>query len=169
MDLIKRATIAFAAFIWAALPADPAASEARKDVLAISAGAFDVSRDNTAAEARLENCFGHKYFDLISPHIGIMATSDGAFYAFVGLHADFKISKNFYLSPAWAVGAFHEGDGFDLGHTVEFRTTPEASYRFSGRMRVGLQFSHMSNADLGDNNPGTESLMLVLIVPLGGG
>jgi len=42
----------------------------------------------------------------------------------------------------------------------------EVAYRFDDRSRLGLSISHYSNAGLGDDNPGTESLMLNYSVPL---
>jgi len=46
------------------------------------------------------------------------------------------------------------------------RSQLEVAYRFDGRSRLGLSISHYSNAGLGDDNPGTESLMVNYSVPL---
>ena len=137
-----------------------------KDMLVIGAGAFDVTDDDTAGEFRLEYRFGHKYFDLVSPMIGGMVTTDSAAYGYLGMRIDFEVAENFFLSPSFAAGAYHDGDGKDLGHTIEFRSEIEASYRFSSDMRIGVSFSHISNASIGDENPGAESLMMVLIIPI---
>ena len=43
---------------------------------------------------------------------------------------------------------------------------PILAYSFENNMRFGIAFSHISNAGLGDINPGTESLVLTWAVPL---
>ena len=58
-----------------------------------------------------------------------MVTTDSALYGYAGLSAEFEIFDNFFIGPSFAAGAFDEGDGKDLGHTVEFRSSLEASYR----------------------------------------
>ncbi|MDP6622047.1 MAG: acyloxyacyl hydrolase, partial [Alphaproteobacteria bacterium] len=60
---------------------------------------------------------------------------------------------------------YHRGQGKDLGHWIEFRSQLELAYRFDDRSRLGVSLSHISNASLDDNNPGTESLMLNYAVP----
>jgi hypothetical protein len=148
------------------LNADDALAEDDQAMLVIGAGAFDITDDDTAGEFRLEYRFGHRYFDLISPMIGGMVTTDSAAYGYAGMRANFQVSDNVFINPGFAAGAFHDGDGKDLGHTVEFRSEIEISYRFSDDMRIGASFYHISNASLGDDNPGAEGANLVLIIPI---
>jgi len=70
------------------------------------------------------------------------------------------------LTPSFGVGAYDEGDGKDLGDTIEFRSQVELAYRFDNRSRVGVAFSHISNAGIGDRNPGTEILNVYYAYPL---
>jgi hypothetical protein len=39
------------------------------------------------------------------------------------------------------------------------------SYEFAGRSRLGLRYQHASNADLHNNNPGADILLLVYGIP----
>ncbi len=48
---------------------------------------------------------------------------------------------------------------------MEFRSQIEFAYRFDDRSRLGVAVSHMSNASLGESNPGTESAMLYYSLP----
>jgi hypothetical protein len=73
------------------------------------------------------------------------------------------------LTPSFAAGYYDNGDGVDLGHEVEFRSSIELSYRFDNRTRLGVSFYHLSNASIGDTNPGTEVLSVVYSIPLGSG
>ncbi len=138
-----------------------------RGALALSGGVFDVGKDQDAAEFRLEYRFGTKFFDIISPVIGGMATSDGAVYGYGGLQLDWNVAGSFYLTPSFVAGYYDRGSGKDLGHDLEFRSQLEASYRFDNEIRLGAAVSHISNAGIGDENPGAESAMLVLIIPLG--
>ena len=47
-----------------------------------------------------------------------------------------------------------------LGNSIEFRTTLEISYQLKNNNRIGLSFGHISNSNLGANNPGVEILSL---------
>ena len=60
---------------------------------------------------------------------------------------------------------YDAGDGKKLGHDIEFRTTIEISYELNNKNRIGLSFGHISNAGLGDNNPGVEILSLSYQIP----
>ena len=71
------------------------------------------------------------------------------------------------LHPALPLVITRRGDGRDLGHELEFRSSIELSYRFDDRTRLGLSFYHLSNANIGDFNPGTEVLSIVYSIPLG--
>ena len=95
-----------------------------------------------------------------------MASSDGAFYGFGGVLVDFYLGRRFVFTPSFAAGLYEDGDGKDLGHAVEFRSSVELAYRFNDRSRLGMSFYHLSNAGLSDNNPGTEVLSLNYSIPL---
>ncbi|HET8727235.1 MAG TPA: acyloxyacyl hydrolase, partial [Alphaproteobacteria bacterium] len=74
----------------------------------------------------------------------------------------------FVFMPFTGVGLYAEGDGKDLGHTVQFRNGLELGYRLGSGVQIGVSGFHMSNGGLGDENPGTEVLMLQLSVPTSG-
>ena len=98
-----------------------------------------------------------------------MATSDGGAYGYGGISFDLFFGRRIVLTPSFAAGYYHEGNGRDLGHEVEFRSGVELAYRFDDRTRLGVLFYHLSNAGLGDHNPGTEVLSLSYSIPLGPG
>ena len=135
------------------------------DFLSIAGGYFDWNRQkNTAAEFRLEYRSDYKLW-IFKPLGGVMATSDGAFYGFAGIGVDVFFGKRFVVTPSFAPGYYNEGSGYDLGYPLEFRSQIEFAYRFDDRSRLGLAVSHMSNASIGDTNPGTESAMLYYSIP----
>ena len=103
------------------------------------------------------------------PGAGVTFAEGGTAYGYAALHYDFRLGRSWFVTPVVGAGLFRNTDALDLGHAVQFKTGLEISLRVSGRVRVGLQGYHLSNASLDDDNPGTEVLELVVLVPLGGG
>jgi len=135
------------------------------DFLAFSGGVFDLGKDETAAEGRIEYRSDMRFW-VFKPFGGLMATSDGGAYGYAGVLVDMFFGRRMVATLSFAPGAYHEGSGKDLGHTLEFRSQLEVAYRFDDRSRLGLSISHMSNASRGKKNPGTENLMLTYAVPV---
>ena len=61
------------------------------------------------------------------------------------------------FTPSFAPGLYSEGDGKDLGHVLEFKTEVQVSYAFSDTSSLAVSYNHLSNASLGDKNPGANS------------
>ncbi len=89
-----------------------------------------------------------------------MVTTDGSFYVCAGLVFDFSFGR-VVVTPSLAAGWYLPGGGKDLGFPLEFRSQLEAGYRFKNGTRLGVAFSHLSNASIGKTNPGEQSLVLV--------
>lgn len=148
-----------------------ASAQAGEEYAAFSAGAFDLLDDQTTAEFRAEYWSGFELLDLggygdVRPFGGVMFTGDSAAYAYAGILVGFPVGQDLTLTLSFAPGAFHRGDGKHLGHGLEFRSQIAVDWRFQGGSRLGVSFSHMSNASISDNNPGAESLMLTYALPL---
>ncbi len=163
MARLKTSTgIALAALALATTPVravDP-------DFVTVAGGWFDMNRQkDEAGEFRLEYRSDKKFL-LFKPFVGAMGTTDGASYYYAGILVDVFLGRRVVVTPSFAPGYYAHGSGYDLGHAVEFRSQLEMAYRFDNRSRLGVSFGHMSNAGLGDKNPGTESLMLNYSVPL---
>lgn len=142
------------------------AQPAMGDQIAFSLGYFDVNKQrDTALEMRLEYLSEAKFWRF-KPLLGVMFTSDSASYVYGGVRMEIPIGGRFLLVPSFAPGLYDRGNGKDLGHVVEFRSQIEVVYLLSGGARLGLSFNHMSNASLGDRNPGVENLALTLSMPL---
>jgi lipid A 3-O-deacylase len=140
------------------------------DFLTVSVGAFDLVQDHDqAAEFRAEYRSDKKIW-IVKPFVGVMGTTDSAFYGYGGLLTDIFFGSRLVLTPSFAAGSYHKGNGLDLGHAFEFRSGIELSYRFDNRTRLGISFYHLSNASIGDIiNPGAEVLGIVYSIPLGSG
>lgn len=145
------------------------AADSRKGDLVISAGQFSALRDKSKESlvGNLEYRFPDQYYGL-RPTVGVMANTDSATYAYAGINWDLPIDaiRPFIITPGVKVGGYSQGDSKDLGHGIEFHDSIEVTYRFKDGQRVGAVLSHMSNASLGDSNPGTEIIQAVYSFPL---
>lgn len=95
---------------------------------------------------------------------GALVNGDGGAHARVGFGRHFELGDRWRVTPTVAFGLYEEGDGADLGHAVEFRSALELSVRIAPRARLGMTFAHLSNASISDENPGIETLELVVVV-----
>ncbi len=97
-------------------------------------------------------------FGNISPISGILITEDNAGYVYTGIQAQYKIG-NLNITPSFTPGLYHEGDGKDLGHLLEFKSEVQISLDIFNNSELGFSYNHISNASLGDKNPGANSYM----------
>jgi lipid A 3-O-deacylase len=135
----------------------------------IGVGAIGVwdSEDDEAVVVGAEYRSPRSYFYL-SPLAGIVVSDDSSAYAYVGAYHDFKLGSRWVLTPHLSIGAYNEGGGNDLGGTFQFQPAIDLFYRLQNNARVGLTVRHLSNAGIYDENPGTEVVMLLYAIPLGG-
>ena len=142
---------------------------------------FDGSETDPATDFRFEKRFNNSILEIgpesenffnLKPLLGIEATSDSAIYLLGGIYLEDNVGSlfageesNFILTPSFGVGYYDEGDGMKLGNNIEFRTSLEISYQLQNSNRIGLSFGHISNANIGDKNPGVEILSLSYQVP----
>ena len=157
--------VAFAGFLAAAMAGGCAAQAEDTGYLRAGMGALEVFRGSGRSfEGDLEFRPGWKLW-VLQPTIGGIVTGDSALYGYVGVSADLFLSDNVLLRPSVAAGLYDRGNGFDLGNTLEFRSAIELAWQFENRLRLGVEFAHISNANLAEHNPGEESLLLTVSVP----
>jgi len=92
-------------------------------------------------------------------------TGDVAYFGF-GFFDDIRIIDNVYGVFSFSPGIVSKNGEKKLGHVVEFRTSFELFYQFPKNYRAGVSLNHYSNGGLGDTNPGTESLKMMLYIPV---
>ena len=142
---------------------------------------FDGSSTNQTVDFRYEFRSDETLFDIgpkednfffLKPFFGIEYTNDSASYILTGIYVEdnlgelFEGDKNkFFFTPSFGAGFYDDGSGKKLGNDIQFRTSLEVSYELKNNNRVGLSLSHISNANLGDKNPGVEILSLSYHIP----
>ena len=142
---------------------------------------FDGSSTNHATDIRYERRFDITLIDIgpeednfffLKPFFGVEYTSDSASYFLTGIYFEdnlgelFEGKKNkYFFTPSFGAGIYNDGSGKKLGNDLQFRTSLELSYELKNKNRIGISFSHISNANLGDKNPGVEILSFSYHLP----
>ena len=126
-------------------------------------GNFDFSDDKQKAilvgfQHQNENLNRDTLLGNLSPITGVLITADNAGYVYTGVQAQYKLGA-LNLTPSFTPGLYHEGDGKDLGHLIEFKSELQISLDLSKTSQLGFSYNHISNASLGDKNPGANSYM----------
>jgi len=105
-----------------------------------------------------ENLNRDTFLGNLSPITGAFITADNAGYIYTGVQAQYKIGA-LNITPSFMPGLYHKGDGKDLGHVFEFKSEVQLSLDISKSTELGFSYNHLSNASLGDKNPGANSYM----------
>ena len=126
-------------------------------------GVFDYSHEGKNSELfgiqhSNEDLFKDTFLGKISPITGFMMTADSATYLYTGIQAEYEIGK-LNLTPSFSPGYYTTGDGKDLGSPLEFKTEVQLSLELLPGSKLGYSYNHVSNAGLGDKNPGANSYM----------
>ena len=126
-------------------------------------GMFDFSDQKQRAvmvgfQHQNEELYRETFLGTLSPITGGFVTENQALYAYTGIEWNFDLGPiNF--TPSFAPGLYGEGNGKDLGHILEFKSEVQASWNLSESSELGMSYNHLSNASLGDKNPGANSYM----------
>ncbi len=143
-------------------------SEEKRDIfneheLNFYSGMFDFSDHGARStlfgfEHQNENLIKDSFLGTISPVTGFMFTADNARYVYTGIQAQYNIGA-LNVIPSFTPGLYGEGDGKDLGHLIEFKSEIQLSLDLFESTQFGFSYNHISNASLGDKNPGANSYM----------
>ena len=127
-------------------------------------GMFDFSDDKKRStlfgiEHQDENLYRDTFLGRVSPVTGMMITADNAAYFYTGVEANLDLGP-FKLTPSFTPGIYSQGEGKHLGHPLEFKSEVQMSLNLSDSTEFGMSYNHISNASLGDKNPGANSYMI---------
>ena len=130
-------------------------------------GNFDFSDDKQAAmlfgfQHQNEDLEKNTFIGNISPITGGFITENSAIYVYTGFEWNVEMGA-LTFTPSFAPGLYHKGDGKDLGHALEFKSEIQFSYNPSENSKIGISYNHVSNASIGDKNPGANSYMFNFI------
>ena len=126
-------------------------------------GMFDFSDHKQKAgiigiQHQNDDLFRESFLGRLSPITGGFLTENNAYYLYTGAQAEYDLGM-FTITPSFAPGYYNSGDGKDLGHALEFKSEVQMSLNLSDSTQFGMSYNHISNASLGDKNPGANSYM----------
>ena len=129
----------------------------------IYSGMFDFSDDGKRStligfQHQNEELNRDTFFGNLSPITGAMFTADNATYFYTGVQAEYKLG-GLNITPSFTPGYYNQGDGKDLGHALEFKSEVQISLNLPKDSQLGFSYNHLSNASLGEKNPGANSYM----------
>ena len=127
-------------------------------------GMFDFSDEGQRAalfgiQHQNENLERETFLGKLSPITGAFVTENSAAYVYTGVEWNFDLG-GINFTPSFTPGLYSEGDGKDLGHVIEFKSELQASFNISKNTSLGMSYNHISNASIGDKNPGANSYMV---------
>ena len=136
----------------------------RETELNVFTGLFDFSDDKQKAgligvQHQNEDLFRNSFLGKLSPITGGFLTEKNAIYLYTGIQAEYELGF-LTITPSFAPGYYNYGDGKDLGSPLEFKTEVQMSFDINDSTHLGMSYNHISNASLGDKNPGANSYML---------
>ena len=160
--------VLIANFMLAGSTAEGQEKKGDPEFLSVAFGAFDFNRQkDQGAEFRLEYRSDKKLLNIFKPFGAGAYSLSGHGFLGGGLLLDLYFGRRYVVTPSLAPHLYFGGDSdLDLDFPLQFRSQLEVAYRLDNRERIGLALSHYSNASLGDDNPGTESIMLYYSLPL---
>ena len=163
MILKKTISILFFVFLVFSVNAEELKNFEKNTEFNVYSGMFDFSDDGKRStligfQHQNENLNRDTFLGNLSPITGVLITSDNAGYVYTGVQAQYKIGI-LNITPSFTPGLYHEGDGKDLGHMLEFKSEVQLSLDLSKNTELGFSYNHLSNASLGDKNPGANSYM----------
>ena len=126
-------------------------------------GTFDVidkeGDDQTTLfgiEHKNPNLFRNTLLGKFKPVTGAFMTGDSSVYLYAGVEAQYGIGP-LKILPSFAPGYYEKGDGKDLGSVLEFKSEIKVGLDIFENTKLSYSYSHISNNDWGDTNPGTDN------------
>ena len=141
----------------------PALADERNANLSFYTGTFDVIDEEGDDQTSL---FGieHKNPDLFrdtllgtfKPITGAFITGDSSVYLYTGIEGQYGVGP-LKILPSFSPGYYEKGDGKDLGSVLEFKSEIKVGLDIFENSKLSYSYSHISNNDWGDINPGTDN------------
>ena len=131
--------------------------------VSVYTGTFDIidkeGDDKTTLmgiEHKNKNLFRDTWLGKFSPTSGVFVTKKSSVYLYSGIEADYNLGP-VNISPSFAPGYYEAGDGKNLGSALEFKSEIKIGVDLFKDTNLGYSYSHISNNDWGDVNPGTDN------------
>ena len=138
------------------------ANEQNQDI-SVYTGTFDTidkeGDDKTTLlglEHKNNSLFRNTWLGKFSPTTGAFVTKKNSLYLYSGVEGRYNLGP-INILPSFAPGYYEAGDGKDLGSALEFKSELKVGIDLFKNTNLGYSYSHISNNDWGDSNPGTDN------------
>ena len=142
---------------------NPISAEETNNELSFYAGTFDLidkeGDDQTTligVEHKNPELFRDTIFGKFSPVSGGFLTGKNSVYFYTGVEAQYGIGP-LKILPSFTPGYYEKGSGKDLGSALEFKSEIKFGLDIFEDTKIGYSYSHISNNDWGETNPGTDN------------
>ena len=146
-----------------AFMANPSLADKGNNDISFYAGTFDIideeGDDQTTlfgVEHRNPNLFRNTFLGKFSPVSGGFMTGENSVYLYTGVEGQYGLGP-LKILPSFAPGYYEKGKGKDLGSVLEFKSEIKVGLDIFENSKIGYSYSHISNNDWGDRNPGTDN------------
>ena len=126
-------------------------------------GTFDVidkeGDDQTTlfgVEHKNPDLFRDTFLGKFKPVSGAFVTGNSSVYLYTGIEGQYGLGP-LKILPSFTPGYYEKGDGKDLGSILEFKSEIKFGLDIFENSKLSYSYSHISNNDWGDTNPGTDN------------
>ena len=131
--------------------------------LSFYTGTFDVidkeGDDKTSLfgiEHKNPDLFRDTFLGKFKPVTGAFVTGKSSVYFYTGVEGQYDLGP-IKILPSFTPGYYEKGDGKDLGSILEFKSEIKVGFDIFENSKLSYSYSHISNNDWGDTNPGTDN------------
>tara|TARA_B100001248_G_scaffold206702_2_gene160742 strand:+ start:348 stop:851 length:504 start_codon:yes stop_codon:yes gene_type:complete len=131
--------------------------------LSFFTGTFDVidkeGDDKTSLfgiEHQNPDLFRDTLLGKFKPVTGAFLTGNNSFYMYTGIEGQYGLGP-LKILPSFTPGYYEKGNGKDLGSVLEFKSEIKVGMDIFENSKLSYSYSHISNNDWGDTNPGTDN------------
>ena len=131
--------------------------------ISVYTGTFDVidkeGDDQTTLigiEHRNTDLFRNTFLGKFAPVTGAFVTGKDSLYFYTGVEGQYDVGP-IKISPSFTPGYYEKGSGKDLGSALEFKSEIKFGFDILENSKLGYSYSHISNNDWGNINPGTDN------------
>ena len=149
-------------FLFSSIQADESSSD-----LSFYTGTFDVideeGDDQTTLfgiEHKNPNLFRDTFLGKFKPISGAFITGNSSVYLYTGVEGQYGVGP-LKILPSFSPGYYEKGDGKDLGSVLEFKSEIKVGLDIFENSKLSYSYSHLSNNDWGDTNPGTDNQQII--------
>jgi hypothetical protein len=137
--------------------------DSQNNNISVYSGTFDVidkeGDDKTGLiglEHKNTNLFRNTFLGSFTPITGGFVTGKSSTYLYTGIEGQYNLGP-IKILPSFAPGYYEAGDGKNLGSALEFKSQLKVGLDLFKGTNLGYSYSHISNNDWGDVNPGTDN------------